>query len=90
METVTTTMPDFISKYLPYTEDEYNELKSVMKDITTHIPNDRMGWVWGNHNKILKTNEPQPCSCGSAAANWKRAADTIRNFISQIESQTNG
>jgi hypothetical protein len=76
--------------YTPYTEAEYVELKSIMNDIITHIPNDRMGWVWGNHNKILKTNEPQPCSCGSAAANWKRAAETIRNFISQKEFQLNG
>lgn len=90
METQTTTMPDFITHYLPYTEDEYNELKLIMKDITTHIPTERMGWLWGNHNKILKTNEPQPCSCGSAAANWKRAAETVRNFISQTEAKING
>jgi hypothetical protein len=91
METVTTTtMPDFITNYLPYTEDEYNELKLIMQDISTHIPNDRMGWLWGNHNKILNTNEPQPCSCGSAAANWKRAAETVRNFISQTEAKLNG
>ena len=88
METATTTMPDFISRYLPYTEDEYNELKSVMKDIVTHIPNDRMGWIWGNHNNILSTNEPRPCSCGSAAGLWIKAAGTIRNFIEQIESQS--
>jgi len=74
--------------YKPYTEAEYVELKSIMKDIITHIPNDRMGWVWSNHNKIANTTEPQPCSCGSAAANWIRAADTIRNFILQIESQS--
>ena len=90
MENQTTTMPDFITNYLPYTEDEYNELKSIMKDITTHIPTDKMGWLWGNHNKILNTNEPQPCSCGSAAGNWKRAAETVRNFISQTEAKING
>jgi hypothetical protein len=88
METATTTMPDFITKYLPYTEGEYIELKSIMKDITSHIPNDRMNWVWGNHNKILNTNEKTPCSCGSAAAHWIRAAETIRNFIQKVESQS--
>jgi hypothetical protein len=74
--------------YKPYTEAEYVELKTTMDTISTHIPNDKMGWVWGNHNRILNTTEPQPCSCGSAAANWIRAADTIRNFIIQIESQS--
>ena len=72
-------------KYWPYDESEYVELKSIMDMITTHIPHDRMGWIWSNHNKISKTNEPQPCSCGSAAGHWKRAADTIRTFIINVE-----
>ena len=77
--------------YTPYTESEYNELKNIMNQITTHIPNDKMSWLWSNHNRILKTNEPQPCSCGSAAGHWRRAAETVRNFISQKELEaTNG
>jgi hypothetical protein len=89
METTVRTIPPEHS-FFPYSREEFIEMRDIMKDIVTHIPNDRMGWVWGNHNKILKTNEPQPCSCGSAAANWKRAAETIRNFISQKEFQLNG
>jgi hypothetical protein len=86
MEVNTTTIPpEYFNRYLPYTEAEYIELRQVMHTITTHIPNDRMGWVWSNHNKILKTNEGQPCSCGSAAGHWIRAADTIRNFIINVE-----
>jgi len=86
MEVNTTTIPpEYFNRYLPYTEAEYIELREVMHTITTHIPNDRMGWVWSNHNKILKTNEGQPCSCGSAAGHWIRAADTIRNFIINVE-----
>jgi hypothetical protein len=87
MENYVTTIPYFIDKYLPYTEEEYVELKSTMDSITTHIPNDKMGWVWNNHNRILKTNEPQPCSCSSAANHWVRAAETIRNFILQVEAK---
>jgi hypothetical protein len=83
MEPTVTTLPPM--KYYPYTEVEYIELKSIMSQITTHIPTDRMGWVWGNHNRIMKSNEPQPCSCGSAAGHWRRAAETIRNFIENIE-----
>jgi hypothetical protein len=74
-----------MQKYFPYTETEYKELKQIMDAISTHIPNDRMGWVWGNHNRILRTNEGQPCSCGSAAAHWLRAANTIRDFIINVE-----
>jgi hypothetical protein len=83
MEQTATTLPPM--KYWPYDESEYVELKSIMDTITTHIPHDRMGWIWSNHNKISKTNEPQPCSCGSAAGHWKRAADTIRTFIINVE-----
>ena len=74
-----------MEKYLPYTEAEYKELKEIMNNITTHIPHDRMGWIWGNHNRILKTNEAQPCSCGSASNLWLRAANTIRDFIINVE-----
>jgi hypothetical protein len=87
MENYVTTIPYFINKYLPYTEEEYVQLKSIMDSITNYIPNDKMGWVWNNHNRILKTNEPTPCSCKSAANHWVRAAGTIRNFILQVESQ---
>jgi hypothetical protein len=88
METTVTTIPPEHT-FFPYTKEEFIELRSIMKDITTHIPNDRMGWVWNNHTKISGTNEPQPCSCGSAAGHWKRAAETIRNFISTKEGLLN-
>ena len=83
MEATATTLPPM--KYWPYDESEYMELKDIIGQITTHIPNDRMGWIWSNHNRILKTNEPQPCSCGSAATHWQRATQTIRNFVDNIE-----
>ena len=72
--------------YKPYTEEEYVELKSIMDSITTHIPNDRMGWIWNNHNKILNTHENQPCSCGSASKHWIRAVSTIKQFIEEKEA----
>jgi len=83
MEVDTTTLPPEI--FHPYTPLEYAELKETMQSISTHIPNDKMGWVWNNHNKILKTTEPQPCSCGSASGHWVRAATTIREFIKKVE-----
>jgi hypothetical protein len=74
-----------MEKYLPYTQAEYIELVETIQSITTHIPNDKMGWIWSNHNKISKTQEPQPCSCGSASGHWKRATQTIRDFVRQVE-----
>ena len=85
METTVTTLPPQL--FHPYTPLEYAELKETIQSITTHIPHDKMGWIWNNHNKILNTKEGQPCSCGSAASHWKRATETIRNFVKQVESK---
>ena len=74
------------NRFLPYTTEEFKELKSVIDSITTHIPNDRMQYVWNNHNKILKTSEAQPCQCGSASSHWIRATQTIREFVRSKES----
>ena len=74
-----------MKNYTPYTEAEYIELVEVIQSIHTHIPNDRMGWVWSNHNKILNTTEGQPCACGSAANHWIRAVNTIKDFVSKVE-----
>jgi hypothetical protein len=82
--TKTTTIPPQ-DRFWPYSEAEFIELRNVIISITTHIPNDRMGWIWSNHNKINGTNEPQPCSCGSAAGHWRRATDNIRNFVIEKE-----
>lgn len=75
-----------MDKYLPYTEEEFGELKSIISSISSHIPEDKMSWVWNNHNKILKTTEPQPCSCGSASKHWIRAVGTIRDFVQRKET----
>jgi hypothetical protein len=83
MEQTVTTLPP--ERFHPYTPLEYAELKEVIQSITTHIPTDRMGWIWSNHNKISKTNEVQPCACGSAASHWQRATQTIRNFVENVE-----
>lgn len=86
MEVNTTTIPpEYFNRYLPYTQAEYNDLKQVMESIITHIPTDRMSWVWSNHNKITNSNEVQPCACGSASAHWIRATNTIRDFITKVE-----
>lgn len=87
MDVNTTTIPpEHINKYHPYTEAEYNELKSVLNEISTHIPHDKMSWIWNNFKKVANTNETQPCSCGSAAGHWRRAVDTLRDFVTKVDS----
>lgn len=88
METTATTLPPDM-RYFPYNEMEYTELKSIAASITTNIPNDKMGWVWANYKRISKSSEGQPCGCGSAAGLWKKAMDTIREFI-QSKDLING
>lgn len=87
MESNTTTIPpEHINPYHPYTEAEYTELKTILETITTHIPNDKMGWVWNNYKRVANTTEPQPCSCGSAAGHWRRAVDSLKDFVNKVES----
>ena len=74
-----------MNPYAPYTQMEFNELKTVLESITTHIPNDKMGWVWSNYLKVTNTREPQPCSCGSAAGHWRRAVEGLKDFVKQVE-----
>lgn len=83
---ITTIPPEHVNPYHPYTQDEYNEVKRVLNDITTHIPNDKMSWVWSNYLKVTKTTEPQPCSCGSAAGHWRRAVEGLREFVTKVEA----
>lgn len=74
----------------PYTEQEYLELKETFKQVTNYLPDPLIGWAWNNYKRISGSNEPQPCACGSSAALWKKAVDTIREFVSKIEGTTNG
>lgn len=66
-----------------YTEEELQELKRIVGEITTHIPQDKSGYIWSNFQKVMNTREKQPCSCGSSAKHWKRAIDTLREYIKE-------
>lgn len=62
-------------------ETELNELKDVLAQITTRIPEDKAGYVWNTYNQITGGREPQPCMCQSSAGHWVRAINTLRNYI---------
>ena len=75
-----------MEKYLPYTEAEYIEIVEIIQSISTHIPNDKMGWVWNNYKRISGDHSAQPCSCGSASGHWIKAVNTIKDFVKKVES----
>lgn len=63
-------------------ETELTELKSVLSEISTRIPENKAGYVWNTFNHIRGEKEVQPCMCQSAAGHWVRAIDALRNYIS--------
>jgi len=72
--------------YHPYTKEEYLGLKDTFeKNVTQYLPDFLTDWAWNNYKKITGVNEPKPCNCGSAAAHWRKATETIREFINKVE-----
>ena len=71
-----------------FTEEEYQKLKETAKDIRDYLPENLLPYIWDNY-RIISGNieEPRPCSCGSAAAHWKKAVDSIKNYINEVESK---
>lgn len=68
-----------------YTKEELDELREVVNSITTHIPTQMAGYIWNNYKRIADTNERQPCNCGSSAGLWRKAVDTIREYLKNVE-----
>jgi len=66
-----------------YTEEELSGLKSMLGRINTHIPTELAGDVWNNYKKISGSRENQPCQCGSSASLWRKAVDTIHNYVKE-------
>ena len=64
-----------------FTNDEFKELVTILTSITTHIPEDKAQYVWHNYRVISGSNENTPCQCGSSAGLWRKAVDTIREYI---------
>jgi hypothetical protein len=73
-----------------YTQEEFISLKGTLEGIGNYLPDDKMGYIWSNYQKIANTKENQPCACGSSSALWKKAVDTIRNYINQNKDSYNG
>jgi len=73
-----------------YTNEEFIELVEFAASISTHIPENKAGYVWHNYKKISGSNENQPCMCGSSAGLWRKAMDGIREYIKTNSDKYNG
>jgi hypothetical protein len=71
------------NKYEPLTEQEFTELNLVLDAIGAYLPEDKMGYIWSNFNRVRNTNENQPCGCASAGGHWKRAVDHLRQWVKE-------
>lgn len=74
------------NKYHPYTEKAYIELKQIASTIKDYIPEDKASYVWNNFKLLSGDKSNQPCMCGSAAKYWGGAMNTIRDFITKVET----
>lgn len=63
------------------TEIQLQELKDTLKEITTRLPENKAPYIWNTFNHIRDEHEPQPCTCASSGAHWKRAIDFLNDYI---------
>ena len=66
---------------IEYTEEEIQEMKSVMLEVKNRIPNNRIDFIWNKSQDIKGTKVAKPCSCGSAAKYWRDAVNTINEYL---------
>ena len=62
-------------------EQDILKLKSILSEITDYIPEKHMRDIWRACNIIRGERVPQPCGCPSAAGNWIRCINDLRNFL---------
>lgn len=70
-----------MEKYYPLTQSEYIELRDFITSIGSYLPENKAHYVWSNYNRLRNENEPQPCTCASSGAHWKRAIDYLFNWV---------
>ena len=73
-----------------YTQEEFISLNGTLEGIGNYLPDDKLGYIWDNYQKIANTTEGRPCSCSSAAGLWIKAVNTIRTYIKENKDSYNG
>ena len=73
---------------IKFSVEEYQKLKDSIKDVKDYLPENLLPYIWDNY-RIISGNieEPRTCSCGSAAGLWKKAVDTIKNYIREVDTK---
>ena len=74
------------NKYHPLSESEYLELKSKIESIRDYLPEMLLDYVWSTYKVITKSVETRPCSCGSAAALWRKAVNVLQDYLKRVEA----
>ena len=64
-----------------FTEEEVSEMKEVIDNVGVRLSQETAHWVWDKYTKIINKGEKKPCMCGSSAAHWRRAVESIRAFV---------
>lgn len=62
-------------------EKELEELKGVLSQIKTRLPENLAHYIWNTFNHIRGEREPMPCMCGSSGHHWKRAVDFLTVYV---------
>ncbi len=65
----------------PLTFDEFIELDKFINSLGSYLPDDKATYVWNNFNRLRGENEPQPCTCSSSGAHWKRAVNYLLDWV---------
>ena len=74
------------NKYAPFDEVTHNRIVEVL-DMRIDLGvlksnNDLRNFVWSIHTTI-SGREPMPCTCGSSGHHWRRALDTLRQYVDE-------
>ena len=65
----------------PLTFDEFIELDKFINSLGSYLPDNKAAYVWNTFNRLRGENEPQPCTCSSSGAHWKRAVNYLLDWV---------
>lgn len=71
----------------PFTQEEFDTLKTRLSKITTFLPEGEMSFIWQSVSKLRNERHPQPCSCKSSAGHWTRAIGDLKKFVKANNSE---
>lgn len=73
------------NKYHPLTEEQFIELRDIIRSIGAYLPENLAPYIWDSFNNLRGENEHRPCTCASSGAHWKRAMDYLYNWVKERE-----